>query len=88
MIPLAPNKNTVNNYKTNLLNYINKRRAGSSEISSINTVLNSIEQNLTLDDLIVADYGKLLSLKENTLNISKRLQILKKKIELKVYLFF
>ena len=83
MIPLAPNNNTVNNYKTNLLNYINKRRAGSSEVSSINTVLNSIEQNLTLDDLIVADYGKLLSLKRKYTKYFKTLTDIEKKDRIK-----
>ena len=63
MIPLAPNSNTVDKYKTKLLNYLASRKRGQSELSSINSVLGSIEQNLTLDDLIVADYSKLQSLK-------------------------
>lgn len=83
MIPLAPNSNTVDKYKTKLLNYITSRKRGQSELSSINSVLGSIEQNLTLDDLIVADYSKLQSLKRKYTRYFNSLTDIEKKDRIK-----
>lgn len=76
MIPIRLSKQTVNDFKTKLLDFI-KEKDGDRQITMLNLVMNKIQPSMTFEDLIVADCNTLQNLKlkynsyKNTLNARK-----------------